>query len=164
MLEQVTELFGNSLVDVVNIMADQQLEIIEHRESSSVMERGEPGVVSIVGFSSDKTEGRSMLWVSKAAALTLAEKVSGAEADTYLDDMVLFTVAELNNMLSGQSTTFLNNKYDLSLRLSPPSIIAGEEFSMETPALKSRYIRVELFDQPIILDIALKEGEEAWTE
>ncbi len=101
------------------------------------------GIASIVGFSG-KVKGRNLLWIPSSLAILITEQVVGDTVSEYHDEMVLFTVNEINNVVSGAAITELNNLFQLSLRLSPPSIFAGGSFEIITPKSKSYEVEVNI--------------------
>ena len=42
------------------------------------------------------------------------------------DNLVLATISEMNNIISGDGLTILNNSYNLGLRLAPPIVFTGK--------------------------------------
>ena len=136
---------------LVNTIADMttiyQAEVLKSgmvtKPSFAVDPDADAGVASIVGFSG-KIKGRNLIWVPSSLAILITEQVVGDTVSDYRDEMVLFTVNEINNVVSGSANTSLNNSHELSLRLSPPSIFAGESFEIITPNSKSFEVEVNI--------------------
>lgn len=146
--------FLEALSSGVNSMTGQNFSIPDALEEASHELDAPPGVASVVGFTG-QVKGRCILWAPASLALALTEWVTGEAPDTHTDEMVLFTMAELNNVLSGHAITNINNAHNLDLRLSPPSIFAGEGFSVTTPKLQAYSATASLEGQEgLVLNIA----------
>lgn len=151
--------FKGSFVDTIEFMAGIKVSN-EVRFTDSTNEfdsSSRAGVVSIVGFSG-KLKGRALLWAPAVLAQRVTELVIDETAASYQDETVLFTINEINNVLCGQATTQINNRFNLSLRLSPPSVFAGESFVLTTPKLKTFQAELFIGQDHLILNIALEGG------
>lgn len=150
--------FQQAIKETMEMMTELSADIGDFEESSQEFDSLEsPGVVSIVGFIG-KLKGRSLLWVPADLALTIAEAIMGERPSSYQEEDVLFAMSEINNVLSGQAITQLNDAFDLSLRLSPPSVFAGDSFTLTTPNLKAYASEGTMENQTFHLNIAIEGG------
>ena len=51
--------------------------------------------------------------------------------------MVLSLVSEVNNIISGNAITGINNEFLMDLRLAPPVVFAGRDLVISIPRLRS---------------------------
>ena len=113
------------------------------------------GISSIVNFCG-KAKGRMLLDLEHSLALYLSHRITGGNYTTACNTMVLETIAELNNTISGDLVTELNNKYELSLRLSPPIVFSGEHVTIAVPRLTSESLTGSTVHGKILLSIGLE--------
>ena len=70
-------------------------------------------------------------------ALSMAGAVLGEEYGDVKDPMVLSLVAEVNNIISGNAITGINNELLMDLRLAPPVVFVGRDVVISIPRLRS---------------------------
>ena len=161
MKEEALQTFRAKLESTLKTMANLDLNTNEFEASSNTFDASrQPGIASIVGFSG-KLKGRSLIWIPENLARTITKEVIGETPENYREEIVLFTINELNNVLSGLSISEINNQFDLGLRLSPPSVFAGESFSLTTPRLNSNILKGLVEQETLYFDLALEGG---WSE
>lgn len=91
------------------------------------------GVSTLLGLTG-KYKGRILLDMSIPTAIALAEKVNGEKFEE-VNETVLFTIIELNNIISGNAITAINNtNSEYEFRLTPPGIFWGEEIKISSPS------------------------------
>lgn len=156
MKKDLVAIFMQSFQNTVQMMTSQSLKVREIVKSENLYQHDEPGVSSIVGFVGKGIKGRSLLWVPSWVSIEITEQVVGERLSSYQEEMVLFTIGEINNVLSGHSTSKINDRYQISLRLTPPSIFAGKSLSLVTPKLDSYSLLGNYKEQDIYLDIAME--------
>ncbi|MTV48893.1 chemotaxis protein CheX [Heliobacillus mobilis] len=94
------------------------------------------GVSSIITFAG-KIKGRFLIDLDTQVALQAAKNITGSSYDSPKEQMVLAVVSEMNNIISGNAITKLNNEYGLSLRLAPPIVFAGTDVVISIPKVAS---------------------------
>ena len=117
-----------------------------------------PGVASMVGFVG-KVKGRCLIWFPAALAKSVTEELLEESYSDYKDEDVLNNVAEMNNVVSGQAITILNNKHKLELDLAPPSVFAGDSFSITTPKIANYKFQANINGQLLYVNLALEGGK-----
>ena len=94
------------------------------------------GVSSIIAYSG-KIKGRLLLDFDATLALKIAENITGTQYDTTHEYMVLASISELNNIVSGDGITKLNNQFSYGLRLAPPIVFTGKDTIICIPKITS---------------------------
>ena len=125
--QDIPKLIISSFVKGIGRAYKELTDETAHGEGIEKMEGGGikiSGVSVIVSFSG-KYSGRMLLSMDKETALRTHNELTGEE-EKEITDEVLFTIAELGNMVSGNSITIINEEIDASLRLAPPSVFSGD--------------------------------------
>lgn len=108
-------------------------------------------VVGVVGLH----KGRIHVTMAEKLIQTLYECANGESVSDEMD--LCFYLAELTNMITGNSVTQLNNAYKgTNLRLTPPAIFADEHIDIATPQVQSS---TRMFDSnygPIRIEIGFE--------
>ncbi|MBM7866075.1 chemotaxis protein CheX [Heliobacterium gestii] len=133
--QRMTKPFSDAVVNIFRQMADIDVEI-ESGPAQDSDEIRSLGVTSILTFAG-KVKGRFLLDLDSDLALHVAKTLIGGEYDSVKDHMVLASVSEMNNIISGNAITQLNNEYSLSLRLAPPIVFAGNDVIIAIPKIAS---------------------------
>ena len=124
-----------SVEEIIKEMSDIDLvgmdSIEEERHELTSM-----GVSSIITFAGAR-KGRLLLDMEPGLALSMAGAVLGEEYGDVKDPMVLSLVAEVNNIISGNAITGINNELLMDLRLAPPVVFAGRDVVISIPRLRS---------------------------
>jgi chemotaxis protein CheX len=94
------------------------------------------GVSSIITFAGTR-KGRLLIDMEPGLALYVANTLLGEEYDNIKNQMVLSTVSEINNIVSGDAVTQLNNSYSMRLRLAPPIVFTGQDVIISIPKISS---------------------------
>ncbi|SDF28098.1 chemotaxis protein CheX [Sporolituus thermophilus] len=119
------------------------------------------GLAVIIGVTG-KAPGRIILDMSEATARKLSAAINGE--DDLDDELIMDTVAELGNILSGHIITWLNNRRaGLGLMLTPPGVFVGKDLKIVTPKLEAQIIVVDTPAGHIVLSIGFERGIEQWT-
>ena len=130
--------FVNGARETILAMAGLDLEVtgafsFENEEIASL------GVTSIITCTG-KLKGRFLIDMEPALALALAQNITGASYSDIKDPMVMATVSELNNIISGSAISVFNNTYGLNLWLAPPIVFAGKNTVICIPKISSSSI------------------------
>lgn len=113
------------------------------------------GISSIISFTG-KIKGRILIDMEHQLALHLARMITGDDYPTAYNEMVLETVAELNNTISGDLVTNLNNNHGLKLWLSPPIVFIGEQVVIAVTRLTSTSLLCRTEHGKLLFNIALE--------
>jgi len=129
------QIFGTSAKDIIKEMLGLDIRGMDTLEQ-------EPGEISSMGVSSIITfagtrKGRLLVDMEPSLALYVANTLLGEEYDDIKDRMVLSTVSEINNIVSGDAITKLNNKLSMGLRLAPPIVFTGQDVIISIPKITS---------------------------
>ncbi len=116
------------------------------------------GLAGIVGIS-EGGKGVVILDMTKETAIKMAEVVND-EKYSDLEEFLFITIAEIANMIAGNGITQINNKKQgLNLRLTPPSIFAGDNLEINSPKLSSVGVKFKLSFGEISLNVAFEKLE-----
>lgn len=129
------QIFGTSTKDIIKEMLNLDIRGMDTLDE-------EPGEISSMGVSSIITfagsrKGRLLVDLEPSLALYIANTLLGEEFDDIKNRMVLSSVSEINNIVSGDAITKLNNKYSMGLRLAPPIVFTGEDVIIAIPKINS---------------------------
>ncbi|MEN6349061.1 MAG: chemotaxis protein CheX [Syntrophomonas sp.] len=117
------------------------------------------GFSVIVGFTGG-WRGRFFLDMSQQTAIQMATILTGEEYQSVADEEVLLSGAEIGNIISGNAITDINNTMPgLNLRLTPPSVFAGDALSMFNVRLNSCSVIIETSAGQIKINVAVEEGK-----
>jgi chemotaxis protein CheX len=150
------EIFNTNVVKVfaefLELKVNKEGDLTEEKEDLVSL-----GISSIISFTG-KANGRVMLDVEPQLALLLANHLTGENFTNVKDPLVLASVSELNNMITGNSVVDLNNSYDLDLWLAPPIVMAGTNMIIALPKLKSYSYGFDSGKGKVRYNIAFKGG------
>lgn len=149
--------FIKSTVNVFKEMLDLTV------TSGQVQDEGEgflsQGFTVMVGFTGG-WRGWFFLDMSQATALQLTEILIGEKYDSVAEEEVLLSGAEVGNIISGNAITSVNNAQPgLNIRLTPPSVFAGEEMSLYNVRLSTRSVIMQTEAGTIKINVAAEEGK-----
>lgn len=129
------QIFGTSAKSMIKEMLDLDIRGMDKMDE----EPGEilsMGVSSIITFAGTR-KGRLLIDMDQSLALHVANTLLGEEYGHIKNPMVLATVSELNNIISGDAITKLNNSYSMGLRLAPPIVFTGQDVIISIPKINS---------------------------
>lgn len=127
--------FMDSTLGIIHQMTGVEITGMDELKTEA-QEIASMGVSSIINFAG-KRRGRLFIDMEPSLALKLANTLLGEQYIDTRDYMVLATVSEINNIISGDAITFLNNQYSLSLRLTPPIVFSGRDALISIPKIES---------------------------
>ena len=117
------------------------------------------GFCVIVGFTGG-WKGRFFLDMSGETAMQIAGILTGEEYQSVADEEVLLSGAEIGNIISGNAITVINNSQPgLNLRLTPPSVFAGDGLTMFNVRLNSNSVLIDTSAGPVKINVAVEEGK-----
>ncbi|BDU49629.1 chemotaxis protein CheX [Haliovirga abyssi] len=148
--------FLSSVINVMNEMIDEKP--IKSEVKMQKTNFKSEGISTIVGIT-EGGKGNIIIDMKQETAIKIAEIVNEEEYGK-LTDFVFITLAEIGNMIAGNGITVINNKNSkLNLRLTPPSIFAGDDLEIDSPKLSSIGVKFKLSFGEISLNVAF-EGVE----
>lgn len=142
---------SKDIISVLNPLISATIDVIQDMCGVSAKRNGiskkynsiiSSGVSTVLGLTG-KFKGRIILDTSIPTAKALAEKIS-EESIEEINEEVLYTMIELNNIISGKAMTVINNaNKEYNFRLSPPGIFWGEEIKISSPGLQVFNVEIE---------------------
>lgn len=133
--EQLVLPFAKSVQDMIQQMAgiEVTMEGNFYDEKEELISLGVSSVISFAG----KIRGRLVLDMESVLALAFANKINSRNYTSEREIMVLMSISELNNIVAGDANTYLNNQFQLGLRLAPPFVFVGKNAIIQTPRIPS---------------------------
>jgi len=117
------------------------------------------GISTLVGFTGG-WKGLFFLDMSQDTAMKLAGILTGEVYQSVADEEVLLSCAELGNIISGNAITAVNNEQPgLNIRLTPPSVFAGDDMSIFNVRLSSWSVLMQTEAGAIKINVAVEEGK-----
>ncbi len=117
------------------------------------------GFIVVVGFTGG-WKGRFFLDMSSETAIQMASLLTGDDYDSVGDEDVIMSGAELANIISGNAITDINNSQPgLNIRLTPPSVFAGDGISMFNVRLSSSSALMQTNIGTIKINVAVEGGK-----
>jgi chemotaxis protein CheX len=153
--------FGISTKDIIKEMSGigiRGMDIFDGEED----EIASMGMASIITFAGAK-KGRLLIDLEPNLALCMANNIMGEKYNNIKNQMVLSLVAEVNNIISGNAITEINNSYLMNLRLAPPVVFAGKDVVISIPKIKSLTSWGNTDYGRIRINIAWEGGSNEWT-
>ena len=114
------------------------------------------GVSSALTFSG-KMKGRFIIDISPEAAMEMVFKIMGEKKENIKDKLFLACISEMNNTIAGDANTTLNDKYLLSLRLTPPVVFSGKNVQVATSKMEAVIVECSTEFGNLKLNIAIQE-------
>lgn len=150
-------IFIKSTVNVFKEMMDLTV------NSGQIKDEGEgfqsQGLTVMVGFTGG-WRGWFFLDMSQSTALKLTDLLIGEQYSSVAEEEVLLSGAEVGNIISGNAITAINNSQPgLNIRLTPPSVFAGEDMSLFNVRLSTRSVIMETEAGTIKINVAAEEGK-----
>jgi chemotaxis protein CheX len=113
------------------------------------------GVASIINFAG-KMRGRFIIDIELELSNKIVFNMLGENLGIK-DRMYVATISEINNIISGDANTKLNNKFKLGLRLAPPIVFTGKEITISAPKINSYSVFGECEFGKIRINIGFQE-------
>ncbi len=105
-------------------------------------------------------QGWFFLDMSQDTAIKLAGLMTGEAYDNVNNEEVLLAGAEIANIISGNALTDINNlNSGVSIRLTPPSVFAGEGMSMFNVRLNACSVLLQTDAGNIKINVVMKEAK-----
>jgi chemotaxis protein CheX len=111
------------------------------------------GVTAIVGVTGEG-EGRVLFDMSWETALAIATEMN-QEAQTDLGVLAKDTLSELASMMTGRAITLLNDRGH-RLRVSPPTLIAGDNVTISNSELETLVVPLSTSCGEVIVNVAME--------
>lgn len=110
------------------------------------------GVTAIVGVTGEG-EGRVLFEMSRRTALAIAGEMN-SELQSELSSLAQDTLSELASMMTGRAISLLNDK-GYKLRVSPPTLIAGDNVTISTAELETLIVPLETMHGEVVVNVAM---------
>ena len=110
------------------------------------------GVTAIVGITGEG-EGRVLFEMSQQTALAIVAEMND-EHQTELGSLVKDTLSELASMMTGRAISLLNDK-GYKLRVTPPTLIAGDNVTISTAELETLTVPLETTHGEVVVNVAM---------
>lgn len=105
-------------------------------------------------------EGWFFMDMSQETAIKMASLMVGENYSSIEDEEVLLAGAEIANIISGNAITDINNIHSgRNVRLTPPSVFAGDNMSMFNVQLNACSILLQSDIGTVKLNVVMKEGK-----
>jgi CheY-like chemotaxis protein/CheY-specific phosphatase CheX len=137
----------------IDVVADSNIYEEDNEEDIESL-----GVSSIISYNG-RLQGRFLIDMQPKLAINVTKNITNCDYESAKDDMVLATIAELNNVIAGDVITYLNDESNLELKLAPPIVFTGKRTIISIPKTRAASIKcltkfgklnVNIaFDQPI---------------
>lgn len=114
-------------------------------------------IVVIVGLTGN-IRGQVVMALGAEAAMKIASAMMGGMPVTQLDDMSKSAIAELANMIMGNTATLLSGK-GLRVEITPPSLLIGEKLTIAPANMKTISIPLK-FANANMMEINISFEEE----
>ncbi len=154
---QLYDPFIRSVSDNFALMANMKVDILGAfcSETEEFMSYGVSSIINYTG----KIRGRFLLDMEPGVALSITQNVMGVYYDNVKDSMVLAAISEMNNIISGNAVSVLNNAYSLGLWLSPPYIFTGKNALIALPKIQSASVECNTLYGKLKVNVAFERGE-----
>jgi chemotaxis protein CheX len=111
------------------------------------------GVTAIVGVTGEG-EGRVLFDMTRETALKIATEMN-QEAQRDLSVLAKDTLSELASMMTGRAITLLNDRGH-RLRVSPPTLIAGDNVTISNAELETLVVPLATSCGEVIVNVAME--------
>jgi len=149
--------FIRSVSDTFALMAGIRVEVLNAFGTESY-EFESLGITSVIHYTG-KIRGRFLMDMEPGLALTAAQNITGVLYGSIRDSMVLATVSELNNIISGSAISALNNEYQLGIWLSPPYVFTGKSCLIALPKMMSASMDCRTLHGRLKINVAFERSE-----
>lgn len=113
-------------------------------------------VMVIVGLTG-KLRGQAMFTMSVNTAKKIASKMMGGMVLDQLDEIAKSAIAELTNMILGNTATILYNR-GIGIEITPPSFLMGDNMQVSSTKVKTICIPLVMEDGDTMeIDIAVQD-------
>lgn len=154
---QLYDPFVRSAADTLALMAGIKTEVLS-AFGSDTHEFESLGITSVIHFTG-KVRGRFLLDMEPGLALAATQNITGALYGNIRDGMVLATISELNNIISGAAVSALNNEYQLGLWLSPPYVFTGKPCLIALPRMQSASVDCRTLHGKLKINVAFERSD-----
>jgi chemotaxis protein CheX len=125
-------------------------------EGDSFISQGFTVMIGLTGA----WQGWFFLDMSQDTAVKLAGIMTGEEYETVESEEVLLAGAEMGNIICGNAITDINSIHSgLNIRLTPPSVFAGEGMSMFNVRLNACSVILQTDAGTIKLNVVMREAK-----
>lgn len=113
-------------------------------------------IAVIVGLTG-KIRGQVIISLGTETAKAVVSHMMGGVTIDVMDDMANSAIAELGNMIMGNTATILASK-GIGIEITPPSLLTGERITIAPANMKTICVPLDLGEgRKISIDISLEE-------
>lgn len=154
-------------IEYINPFIESTFEIMSEVLKTNDIKRGELflkksptityGVSIIIGITGP-ANGRIILDMDDKTALKIISIMLGNEVSSFdgIGEVEKSALSEVGNMITGSAITKLYKK-GYTFVLTPPTVVIGKEYSIETPQIETLVVPIILPFGQLDINIALKE-------
>lgn len=154
-------------IEYINPFIESTFEIMSEILKTDDLRRGELflkrsptityGVSIIIGITGP-ANGRIILDMDSKTALKIISAMLGSEISNFdeIGEIEKSALGEIGNMITGSAIAKLYKK-GYTFVLTPPTVVIGKEYSIETPQIETLVVPVILPFGQIEVNVALKE-------
>lgn len=114
------------------------------------------GFAVMLGFTGG-WKGRMLLDMPGNTATKMASAMTGEPYASASEEEVLLSGAELGNIIGGNAITEINNSHPgLRIRLTPPSVLAGEGIALFNARANSSSVLINTDAGPVKVNVAVE--------
>ena len=112
-------------------------------------------IIILIGITGD-IKGQAMLSFDETMALSIVSKMMGETPVQELDEIGKSALAELGNMILGNSATLLFNS-GIKVDITPPTLMIGDNVTISTDQLEAINVPIHTESSKIDLNVFVKE-------
>lgn len=152
--ENYLDHFAAALRDNLSAMAGQEAALSE--PFSQLDTFSSQGLAIIIGITGVR-RGRIILDISRKNAAKLSALIN--EENIVPTEMIIDTMAEFTNIVSGNAITTVNNQHKgLGLMLTPPSVFYGDKLQLVSPKIKASVIHAKAPVGDLVISVGFERG------
>lgn len=155
-------------IEYINPFIESTFEIMTEILKTDDIKRGElflkksvspSRAVSIIIGITGQANGRLIIDMDESTAINLLSRMTSSEIKTISDigEYEKSALGEIGNMITGNAISKLYKK-GFTFVLTPPTVITGKDYEIDTPQIETLVIPILLPIGQIELNIALKES------
>lgn len=155
--ENYPEAFRESIFSFLKNQIGGEISVNDDEDNGKVQKSlGVSVSVGIIGCH----DGRFIIDMSEETALAMTKQILMDEA--LIDEAIQF-LSELANIIAGNACSLLNGmNRSLGLRVSPPTVIRGEDVTISIGDMMSRSFLVDTSLGKIFMNIGFQKGAGTW--
>ena len=148
----VSEAIKSNLLEMAGV--DAQISFLEAQAEDTFICHGFVILVGITGL----RKGRIIFDTTRETAHELSKRINQEDAVDL--DLIIDTMCELGNIVSGNIITRINNLHkDSKLMLAPPSVLMGDKLTLTSPKVGVEKLVAVTPAGPLVISVGFERGE-----